>query len=332
MTATTTVDAGRRPDIENEMSEKYHVSWTFTPGVDTGQFNVDAGLTNQARFEALNEDTVEQYKEAIVRGDAFPAVIASRPRKNARLVIIDGNHRLTAHIRAEMPIDVYELATGTRPQTIMLMTYSFNTRHGRPTTEDERVHQALFLIDNGASVDVAAGAVNIPARIVKAAKTRANAERRAAEVGVDPREWDTLNHGVHNRLLSIATDEGFKDAAHLAYAAKLSNDEAKELASRMNSSSSAAKQRALVKAARAEYEDRIQSGGGGVLRTSRQTHGQTPRTRLARALGMVLAIPDDATGIARSILDAERRDIAKECLNAAATLSKIATAIDPSVA
>src|SRR4051812_39000956 len=103
--------AGRRPDIEADLTDKYAVSWEYLENVGANQFDIETSLKNQARFEPLHEETVEEYAEAMGRGDLFPAVVAIRRRKNGKLVIIDGNHRLAAAQRADVPLSVYEVAT-----------------------------------------------------------------------------------------------------------------------------------------------------------------------------------------------------------------------------
>lgn len=329
--ATRQKDLGRRPDIETELSDRYHVGWSYLSQLNTALFDIDRSLQNQARFEALDEDTVEQYREAVERGDPFPAVIAYRPRKNGKLLIIDGNHRLAAHDRAGATIDVYEVAQGTRPQTVALMTFAFNTRHGRPTSEEERTSQALYLINSGASLGAAASAVNIPERVLKRAVAKANADKRAAEVMGDLREWNALPQSSKARLLNITTDEGFKDAVHLTYAARLGSEEVFELVSELNASKSAAKQRAIAKNKTQGYSERIQDAAGGVLTTAdRRALG--PKQRINMLLGQVLALPDDVAAIGRMYADGERHDVATSLVDAAERLRKIALTLDSSVA
>jgi len=325
-------DAGRRPDIEADLREKYHVDFTYLTGVLTSAFDIDRSLHNQARFEPLNEETAETYREGVERGDAFPAVIAYRPGRgaNPKLVIIDGNHRLVAHDRAKAPIDVYEVARDTRPQVIALMTYAFNTRHGRPTTEDERVVQAIYLIDNGAALPDAAAAVNVPVGAVRKALARKKADERAKEVGVDMREWDGIAGASRQRLLNISTDEGFHDAVHLAFAAKLTADEVFELVAMLNGSKSGTKQRQLVRHQTEAHTERIQANAGGVLGTSAK-RAMGPRGRLALVLGQVAALPDDMTGLAAAYAEGEREEGARKVLSAAERLTKLARTIDPSL-
>lgn len=318
----------RRPDIESDLTEKYHVGWEYLENVPTKQFDIEASLTNQARFEALDEGTVEQYVESVQRGDLFPAVIAYRRRKGGKLVIVDGNHRLVAHDRAEAAISVYEVASGTLPQTIMLMTYAFNTRHGRPTSEAERVEQALYLVDNGATPKVAAESVNVTEAKVKREVSRRKAEARAREVGVDLREWDSLTLASKGRLLTVSTDEGLKDAVHLARAASLGVDEVFALVSDMNTTKSATRQRAIVRAKSQELQERIQAGAGGILDAKSNRRSVTPKARIGMVLGQIAALPEDVIAIARTYASAERKDIVSSIDDAIEKLRKVRLAID----
>jgi hypothetical protein len=324
--------ASRRSDIEADLGDKYHVSYTTLYDVPSSEFDIDKSLANQARFEALDEETVEIYREAVERGDVFPAVIAYRPGRsaNARLVIIDGNHRLIAHERAGRPIDVYEIERGVKPQTVALMTYGFNTKHGKPTSEDERTYQAVYLIHNGATQEAAAAAVNVPLRLVRRAFNKAKADQRADEVGLDRREWDALGSAIRTRLLTISTDEGFKDASHLAYVARMTADDVFDLVTLLNTSKSGTRQRAIIKAQTQAYADRIQDAGAGVLGTS----GRRPTSvkgRIGMVLGQILALPDDVDGVTHLYVDVERREAARRLVDGAERLRKLANALDSSV-
>lgn len=334
MTASRTTrsrNRGRRAEVETDLRDKYNVQFNYHSAVPISEFDIDKSLDNQARFEALDEPTVETYKEAIERGDEFPAVIAYRPGRaqNQKLVIIDGNHRLAAHDREKQPIDVYEIDKATKAQTITLMTFSFNTRHGQPTSEEERIHQALYLMDNSATMPVAAKTVNVSERLLRKAVAKRNADNRARETECDMREWEGLGQAAKSRLLNISTDEGFAGAVHLSYAAGLDANEIFDLAALLNTSKSATKQRALIKSETQRYSDRIQTSGGGVLAAKNNRSGMNPKARLGIALGQVLALPDDLAAIARSYAEAEREDAGQRIMDAAHKLEKLARTVDP---
>lgn len=326
--------AGKRADIEAALADKYHVSYEYLTGVPTSQFDIDRSLKNQARFDAIDEPTVELHAEAVTRGDPFPAVVAWRPGRATlpKLVVIDGNHRLVAHDRVGAPINVYEVDRNTKPNIVMLMMYAFNTTHGRPTSEEERTQHAIYLINNGATLETAAQAMNVPARILRRALADAKADERAAEVGIDPREWGSLMKPTKARLLGIATDEGFAAATKLVFQGHLDTNETSELVALLSETRSGAKQKAFVKAQEAIYQDRIQGNNGGLnTRSNPRGSAATPKTRLNLALGQLLAVPDDMNAFAAYYGSSERDEQAQRIMDASLRLQKFARALDPAI-
>lgn len=319
-------EPGRRPEVERELSETFHVDWVFRSGMPVADFDMEKSLHNQARFEAVDKDVVEQYAEAIKRGDIFPAVIAYRPGPRARMVIIDGNHRLGAFYKAGQPIDVYEVDRRTDKRTIALMTFAFNTKHGKPTSEAERVSQAIYLVDNGSSIAHAAAAVSLPQNILKRALARSTADARADEVGIKRTEWDSLAATVRSRLSNISTDEGFEAATKLAFAAKLDSDEVFELVALLNSTKSGNRQKALVEQQRELHKGRIQKAAGGIL-SSADRKALGPKQRMNMSLGQVLSLPEDVDQIVKMYAVSERKDAAKRVKEAADRLAAVAAAL-----
>ena len=326
---STHLEPGRRPEIEHDLDDVYHVKWEFVPGVRPSQFNKDKSLKNQARFQAIDQPTVDNYTACMLRGDDFPAVLAYSPALRERLVIIGGNHRLLASIAAEKLLNVYEIDRETHPRTIALLTYADNTKHGRPTSEEERTHQAIWLVDNGASVEHAAMAVAIPTRVLRKALAKAKVDERAKTVGLRDNEWDNLSVTVKTRLGAVSTDEGFRAAAMLAFAAKLDANEVFELVPQLNATSSSKQQEALVKDLRDLHQNRIQAGGGGILRTAGARAAQGPKTRMNMALGQLMALPDDPEAIARTYAIPERVNAAKKMREAADRLNALADLLAP---
>ena len=214
------------------------VTWEFIRNVGVDQFDLDKSLHNQARFTAIDEKRVEAYAEAMKRGDNFPPVIAHG--KMGKLIAADGNHRTQAAVRANKPVNVY-LISGD-PQTIVLITFDANTRHGLPTSEDERVQQALYLMDNGASVRAAAAALAIPEKLVNAASIRRNTDLRFLQNGIDPLVTDKITEPVKRRLAQISTDEGFVAAVDLAHRSGMTSTEAFTFVTEINELRSSQKQ------------------------------------------------------------------------------------------
>jgi hypothetical protein len=52
-----------------EYLDKKGVTWTFEPKVMPDQFDAEKSLRNQARFVASDEKRVDEYGEAMKRGD-----------------------------------------------------------------------------------------------------------------------------------------------------------------------------------------------------------------------------------------------------------------------
>jgi len=243
--------------------------------------------------------------------------------------MIDGNHRLAAHVSADMPLDMYEIDRATHPRTIALITFAMNTKHGKPTSEKERIHQALYLVDNGASIDAAATAVSIGPGMLKKALARSKADNRADEVNLRRNEWDSLSATVKIRLVTISTDEGFRAAANLAYVAKMDAVEVSALVPQLNMSKSGVRQEAIVKAQRDLLLGRIQSGGGGVLTTGSRGRTIGPKQRTTMAVSQVLALPENDSVILAAYTDAEKLPVSVRLRQAGERLLRLADQLAP---
>lgn len=332
--ATRRAQASRDPRVERRLEEEFHVGYQFVPNVDVDQFDVEASLQNQARFTAIDEKVVERYTEAVLRGEVLPAPIAHRPgrAKTAKLVSVDGNHRLVAHQRAGLPLPgVYELDRGVKAQTINTMMNVFNAEHGSPLSDDERVYAALHYINNGLNLEEAAAVTKAPLKLLRKAVAQERADKRAREIGVEPKKWDPLPQSAKAAINRISTDEGFEGALNLAVAAKLDVNEIFDLVALLNTSKSASRQRTLLNSERDRYGERIQAAASR-LPTGAGLKGRavTPRSRVGMVVGQALALPDDMATLARSWKGEERRETAKRLDDAIARLTKLKLALEES--
>lgn len=74
-----TKNAGKRVEIEQWLNE-HGVEWTYRPAVALDEFDNEKSLRNQARvFTILDETVVDNYVEAVKRGDAVDTNMSSRP-------------------------------------------------------------------------------------------------------------------------------------------------------------------------------------------------------------------------------------------------------------
>lgn len=324
------VDPHRRAEVENWL-DHHGVAWEYDPAVPLERIDFERSLQNQARvYTKLDLDRVATYAEAMERGDEFPAVVVNRSSVKAKLVDVDGNHRVAAYSKAEFTHIPAYVITKARPQTIVMLTFEANVKHGLPTSHEERLHQAVWLINNGASVDQAAAAVNVKSADIKKAMSRVKADQRADDVGILRTQWDGISQSSKNRLSNITTDEGFKDAASLTFRANLAADEVFELVSQCNQVRSSSRQQAIVKNFASTLGDRIQEAGAGVATGGRRQ--RTPKQAFNMVLGQLGTLPESPSAIAARFVGEERNEAAKRARDAAHQLTAIADELEASPA
>lgn len=318
-------ERGRSSDTEKWIA-RFGVTWEFVTGVSAGSFDIEASLKNQARLgDPVDQTLVDEYVLGLRNGDDLPAVVAYRG-DGGKYVIIDGNHRLKAHQEVEQPLAVYEVQG--RRATLIVMTYEANTpaRHGKVTAYDDRVKQALFLVDQDVSARDAARRLNVKAGDVSGAAAKREADRRSVKAGILPTDWLRIkSDAARRRLASINTDGGFRAAVRLSIDAGLGAQAVSDLVTFINESRSEAEQEQMVAAKADEYRDRIQEtlGGDAAPAPGRPGAGRSPRARLGSALGLVKALPPVET-ILDSYHGAERSEAAEACRAGADHLNTLA--------
>ena len=309
--------AGGDAKIE-EYLDKKGVTWTYHPAVEPSQFDAAKSLRNQARMGApLDEKRVDMYAEAMRRGDEFPPVIASG--KPGEYLITDGNHRLHGGIAAKKPLSMYHIVGDAR--TIVLITFEANARHGLPTNEDERIQQALYLIDNGANIPEAAAALSLPRKIVEKASVTRTADQRFKQANLPLMVLEKLSEPVKRRLSNVSTDEGFVAAVNLVVDAALVSGEVFTLVTDINELRSSSKQVEYVSMLRRDlYADRINKTGGGTF--TRRTLG--PKSRVGLALSNLDGLPEDLEEVAKAWVGPEREEAAERMTRTAQRLTDLA--------
>lgn len=301
----------RDPKIEQMLREQFKVDYTYLSGVSTTQINMDRSRANNARFEALNEDTKKTYVAALRRGDVFPPIIAYRGSRGTakKLTVADGNHRVAAHHEVGVPLDVYELDPATPAATITMITMVCNTKNGLALTQAERVDHAVSLVDNRVNQKDAAEMMGIKESQLRTALQIREADHRAKRVGINIRLWESLSKTVRGRLTGITTDGIFKDAATLAHDVPLTAAEVNQLVSDLRGTTDLATQREILKTARSRFKERIGASAGGLV-SSRGP--QTPKHRLALGISNFTCLSDDADAIASLYKGEEREELADQ--------------------
>lgn len=310
------------PRIEEYLKSK-GVPFVYFENVPTEEFDVDRSLRNQVRFEALDEELVDVYTEAMRRGDRFPPNIAYR--SSGKLVNVDGNHRMMSSIKADKPVSgVYDI-TGADPAAITTIAFEINTKHGKATSEAERIQQALYLLEIGTTLDAASAAVNLPKRVVQRALQKFQTESRFRETNIPDSVTGRLSEAVRGKLSGISTDEGFVAAVNLAAASQMPTPDIAKMVTHLNTMRSSTKQVEYVETLRQDWQDAIQAAGGGALgakNTGRRPIG--PRTRVGGALSHLEALPADLNDLASIYTGPERELVIQRAREGAKRLNALA--------
>lgn len=313
-------ETNRRQDIEDMLIEN-QVTHTYREGISTRQFDQEKGLRNQARLgKPLNEIVVAQYKEAIENGDIFPPLLVER--QGDKYVALDGNHRLRAHAQAGEAVDVY-ICEGSRQQ-LTLLTFLGNSKHGLPSSTEDRLHHALHVVDNGMSQSEASRLFSVPKRDLAKAIAKQNANRRADDAGIRRPDWECIPVSARARLNNVHTDEGFRAAVKLTREAGLGTEDVFKMVGRMNETKNASRQVQIVDALRLQYSEHI-----AAVRTQGATNrpgkkaASSPRARLASVLGMLTALPPPEAYEALDIPEDTLKDLVGKVDNALASLQAL---------
>lgn len=266
----------RSTEVE-EWLDQHHVEWSFDPEVPVERIDVKRSLQNQARVgEPLIGEVVDRYAAAMTNGSTFPALVAYRPSKRARLVLIGGNHRLAAATKAgHESVPVY-VCGPVEPEAVAALTYEDNARHGMPPSTAERVRQAVHLIGLGWTAKAAAAAVSVSEAQVSQARKATEGSQRARDLGVTG--FDLIaSQATQVELARIPSDPVFAEAVRAVAALGLSVADTQALAKALKRQRSEAAQLKtigdLLEERRAEAQRRAGGNAGQRTRTARSAHG-----------------------------------------------------------
>lgn len=307
---------GRSPELEGWLEER-GVSFTFVEALPLEQIDRASSLANQARLEPLSEDVVDRYAADMSRGDDFPPIVVYRRPRARRYILIGGNHRTASADRsgkaelAAYVVDVDgELATR--------LTYEDNRRHGLPPTEEERMIQAIHLVDCGASQVEAAEIVGLSVGRLQRGLGAQRADRRATELGI--RQWPKLPRSVRWRLSSLRSDPVFERTSLLALSASLSARDVYEVVTRLTAARSEAEALALLASEEATHSEKRNTSAGGALRR------ESARLRMLDSLRCVTAL--NPTDVVASCATPDHRKVLKDrCVEAARHLQSLHRAL-----
>lgn len=263
------------PQIENWLDSHGATYDRKTVAID--KIDYRRSLKNQARIQPLDESLVAVYAEAMQDGAKFPPIVLADDGKGAGMLVVDGNHRLAAaQLVGKTEVDAYVISNGT-PRQITVMTFDANTKHGLPSSPEERRQHAVFLVETaGITAKDAARMLSVPTRELTLDLALLRADRRLASLGVD--RWQALSRSSKIRLENIRSDVVFASTAQLAIQSKMGIQALTNLVTEINDQRTEAEALAVVEAERARQNDTIAATVGGRARLS------TDMIRLTRAL------------------------------------------------
>lgn len=184
-------------------------TWEHVDALALGSIDLIASITNQSRFEPIDQPTVDRYVAALADGATFPPVIVRRippvsTKHKAQLIIAGGNHRARAHLDAgHKTIPAYVVTCNDL--VALEIAYADNATHGLPPTTSERLTHALALIERGRTIAAAARTVGIdPPRLYQHIDT-AKAAKRAANLGLTE-QFSRIGITIQHRCAAIRDD------------------------------------------------------------------------------------------------------------------------------
>lgn len=207
----------RDPKSEH-MLDGQLVDYVYIEDVKVASIDVEKSLHNQARIDPpLYKETVTQYAEALDDGAEFPALIGYYTSDD-KIVLIDGNHRLGAHIKhGTKTVDVYIVDAAA--DVVQALTYEANATHGRPPTEEERVRHAIHLKDLGYTNKDAARVVSLSEHKVSTEWTHETMRRRARKLGLT-KPFEAIPKSYWSKINAIQNDDVFKVVVSFIAASK----------------------------------------------------------------------------------------------------------------
>lgn len=225
-----------RARIEAWLEEHNVTEFEFKQRVSFTAIDKEASLHNQARFRALDDDRVLLIGEAMEQHPTKvpPLVLYQLPRKKTpNLQMVDGNHRMGgAELLDLKGWPAYVITEKLSETQLRLLTFTANLDHGLPTGIEERISQAIWLVEErSTSQEQAAKLMQVPVKRLGQKLSAIRARRRLDEIGVDSGKVGVSNS---KRLDALKSDEVLKAAATLIIEAKMRTDEASNFIAKLN--------------------------------------------------------------------------------------------------
>jgi len=102
--------------------------------IDLDNIRVDHDIQSR---ECLNQETVQQYAEAMASGDSFPPILVIKTESDSTTFLVDGFHRVAAARQARLTRLPANTRSGTRRDAVLIAAGS-NAEHGLPRTNADK--------------------------------------------------------------------------------------------------------------------------------------------------------------------------------------------------
>lgn len=260
------------------------VAWDWI-SVNIDLIDAQASRDNQARLSGvLDEARVEEYAEAMKRGDTFPGLVA-HALGDGTFWLHGGNHRLAAAKRARRAsVDLYLIRTNDAGMR-HLVTVLLNTLEGVRPSRADLMAQCIYVIEHfGYDQKGAALQFGLPLSSIQTERRRIITRSRLASAGV---RADALPARTVDMLAPIPGDVAFREAASVVTASKFSDAEARQFITEMREQRTETGAQAVAQ--RWRERDGTKLERAGLMR--RKPFGPTAvRSQLIGALSMALGI------------------------------------------
>ncbi len=155
--------------------------------------------------EPLQEELVKDYATAMLNGSAFPMIILVK-MKNGKYRILSGNHRGRSALNlGEKEIAAYVVKSGSE-QALDIFARSANATNGEPPKKDERLQQAIALVElYGYSNKEAAKCLGLKENAVHEGRRAKECKKVLLKLGVD--KADKLPQGTLLKLNNLIENE-----------------------------------------------------------------------------------------------------------------------------
>lgn len=260
------------------------VSWEWIM-VSIDLIDATASRGNQARLnDIVDESRVEEYAEAMKRGDTFPGLVG-HALGDGTFFLNGGNHRLAAARRAQRSsVGVYLIRTNDAGMR-HLVTVLLNTLEGVRPSRADLLAQCIYAIEHyGYESKAAALQFSLPLDSVQTERRRIVTRGRLAKAGVGV---DALSSRTLDAMHSVSNDVAFREAASVLTAAKLPDADARQFITEIREQRTEAGASAVAQ----QWRDRDSSklARAGLLR--RKPSGPArARASLVGALNMALTL------------------------------------------